>query len=95
MSSGAPWTIERISDALGTPDLVQRFLGEINTAQADRLLAVFTKWADIAGDLEEAFDPNDPDVAAAHRGEEPPGEWIDITGEVKEEAARIRSRGAA
>lgn len=90
-----PWTIERICEALGAPTLVSRFLGELNRAPADKLMDTFTKWQRIAEGIESAFDDNDPVVAAARRGEEPPGQWTDITDEVRQEADRIRARGAA
>ncbi|MDJ1137379.1 hypothetical protein [Streptomyces iconiensis] len=75
--SEQPWTIERIQEALGSPSLAQRFLSEINKAPAHRLLHVFAKWERIAKDMDAAFEDSDAIVAAAERGEEPPGDWID------------------
>lgn len=93
--SDAPWTIERIRDALGNPALAQRFLGEINRAPAHQLLTVFAKWRGIAEDtlvsVERGRDLAEHDA----RGEEPPGEWVDATDRVQGEAERIRRRGAA
>jgi hypothetical protein len=93
--SDAPWTIERISDALGNPALAQRFLGEINRAPAHQLLAVFAKWERIAKDTQAALERADEVLAYEARGEEPPGEWIDGTQRIQEAAARIRAQGAA
>lgn len=95
MSEQQPWTIERISDALGNPTLAQRFLGEINRAPACDLLAVFAKWQQIAKDTLAAVERGREVAAAEARGEEPPGEWIDVTDRVLADAARIRARGAA
>ena len=93
--SDQPWTIERISDALGNPTLAQRFLGEINRAPAHQLLQVFAKWERIAKDTLAAVARARELAAYDARGEEPPGEWIDVTDRVLAEAERIRARGAA
>ncbi|MFE9003138.1 hypothetical protein ACFYOY_13495 [Streptomyces sp. NPDC007875] len=93
--SDAPWTIERISEALGNPALAQRFLGEINRAPAHELLTVFAKWRQIASDTLAALEQADEIIACESRGEEPPGQWIDGTDRVRREADRIRARGAA
>ncbi|WP_275558548.1 hypothetical protein [Streptomyces sp. 5-6(2022)] len=93
--SDAPWTIERISEALGDPALAQRFLDEINRVPASELLTVFAKWERIAKDTLAALERADEVIAYEARGEEPPGEWIDGTDRVREEADRIRARGAA
>jgi hypothetical protein len=93
--SEQPWTIERISDALGNPTLASRFLGEINRAPAHQLLAVFARWERIAKDTVAAVERGRQIAAAEARGEEPPGEWIDVTDRVLRDAARIRARGAA
>lgn len=95
MSSEQPWTIESICDALGSPQLSQRFLGEINRAPAHQLLGVFAKWERIAKDTLAAVQRGREIAAAEARGEEPPGEWIDVTDRVLRDAARIRSQGAA
>lgn len=93
--SEQPWTIQRIADALGNPTLAQRFLGEINRAPAHELLQVFAKWQGIAERSLQAAERGREIAAAEARGEEPPGEWIDVTERVLTEAARNRSRGAA
>ncbi|NUP15474.1 MAG: hypothetical protein HOZ81_05090 [Streptomyces sp.] len=93
--SDQPWTIERISDALGNPTLASRFLGEINRAPAHQLLHVFARWERIAKDTLAAVEHGREIAAAEARGEEPAGEWIDGTDRLQRVAARIRSRGAA
>jgi len=93
--STEPWTIESISDALGNPALAKRFLSEINRAPAHQLLAVFARWERIAKDTLAAVERGREIAAAEARGEEPAGEWIDVTDRVIADAARIRSRGAA
>ncbi|MGY0062804.1 hypothetical protein ACWY4P_40765 [Streptomyces sp. LZ34] len=94
-SATTPWTIERISAALGDPDLAQRFLGEINRAPAHKLLPVFAKWRQIAEDTVAAIEQADEVIAHEIRGEEPPGEWIDGDQRLREVADRIGARGAA
>jgi hypothetical protein len=89
-----PWTIERISDALGNPTLSQRFIGEINRAPAHQLLAVFARWERIAKDTLAAVERG-REIAAEACGEQPTGEWADVTDRVLAEAERIRTRGAA
>lgn len=89
------WTIQRIHDALGHPQLAQRFLSEINTAPAHKLLAVFAEWERIAKNTEAAITRGRELAAYAERGEQPPGEWIDATDRVIAEAAAARQRGAA
>jgi hypothetical protein len=91
--SEQPWTIESIRDALGSPDLAQRFLAEINRAPAHELLAVFARWQRIAENLDAAFD--DDTVTAVQRGEEPPGQWIDGNERLQRATERFRSHGAA
>ncbi|MFF3981033.1 hypothetical protein ACWGNF_09960 [Streptomyces sp. NPDC055808] len=93
--SSEPWTIESICDALGNPALSQRFLSEINRAPATELLAVFAKWQGIAQRTLDAIRRGREIAAAEARGEEPPGQWIDVTDRVLRDAARIRSQGAA
>jgi hypothetical protein len=98
MSSEQQWTIETIRDALGTPDLAQRFLAEINRAPAHELLHVFAKWQRIAQNLEDAFRDADEILAAEARGEEPPGVWIDGTERlerIRQAADQNPTRGAA
>lgn len=90
-----PWTIERICDALGNPTLVQRFLGEINRAPAHELLTVFAKWQGIAQRTLNAVQRGREAAAIEAAGGQAPGEWHDVTDRVLQEAARIRSRGAA
>lgn len=89
------WTIESIRDALGDPDLAQRFLGEINRAPAHQLLPVFAKWERIAKDSIAAVARGRQLAVYDERGETPPGEWVDRTERVLADADRIRARGAA
>jgi hypothetical protein len=93
--SSEAWTIERIRDALGSPDLAQRFLSEINRAPAHEVMTAFAKWRGIAERLLAAADRAREDAARKGRGEELRGEWIDGTERVEREVARIRARGAA
>lgn len=93
--SETPWTIERISDALGNSTLAQRFLSEINRAPAHELLGVFAKWERIAKNTLEAFENSDEIVAAVKRGEDPPGDWIDGTERLRQAAERFGAQGAA
>ncbi|GHF21361.1 MULTISPECIES: hypothetical protein [Streptomyces] len=95
MSTGRPWSIERIREALGSPDLARRFTDEIGSAPAHRVLAVFAKWQGIAERTLAAVERGRQAAAAEAAGREVPGEWIDITRKVQEEAALNRSRGAA
>lgn len=89
------WTIESIRDALGHPALAQRFLAEINRAPAHELLTVFAKWERIAKDTAATAARGRELAEYDARGEQPPGEWVDATEKVVDEAARIRARGAA
>jgi hypothetical protein len=96
MSIEQQWTINSICEALGTPALSQRFLGEINRAPAHELLTVFAKWERIAKNTVAAVERARELAGYDQRGEELPGEWIDRTDQVLAEAERIRSaRGAA
>lgn len=90
-----PWTIERIAEALGAPVLRQRFFAEINRAEAHELLQVFAKWERIAKDQTAAVERGRRMTEYDERGEEPPGEWVDATDRVQDEATRIREHGAA
>ncbi|GAA4823998.1 hypothetical protein [Streptomyces ziwulingensis] len=93
--SEQPWTIESIRDALGNPNLAQRFLGEINRAPAHELLNVFARWERIAKDTLASVQRGREIADAEDRGEDPTGEWGDATDRVLAEAERIHSRGAA
>ncbi|MFJ6579284.1 hypothetical protein ACIQMY_25395 [Streptomyces sp. NPDC091368] len=93
--SSEPWTIERISGALGNPTLTQRFLSEINRAPAHELLTVFAKWERIAKDTLAAVERGRRLAAYDDRGEEPPGPWVDATDKTQAAADRARSSGAA
>jgi len=96
MTEQTPWTIESIRDALGTPVLAQRFLGEINRAPAHEILGVFARWERIAKDTLAAAERGRGLADYDRRGEQPPGEWVDRTDTVLETADRIRAaRGAA
>lgn len=88
------WTIESISNALGNPAVVQRFLSEINRAPAPSLLNVFAKWQRIAEQTSAAAARARDLAPYAERGEALPGEWIDATDRVMGEA-RSGHRGAA
>ncbi|GAA2629883.1 hypothetical protein [Streptomyces axinellae] len=90
-----PWTIESIRDALHDPDLAQRFLSEINKAPAHELLHVFAKWERIAKNRLVSLQGNGQIIAREHAGEGPAERSLDITDQIIEEAARIRTRGAA
>lgn len=93
--SDQPWTIDTIAHALGSPDLAQRFLGEINKAPAHELLHVFAKWERLAKDTLIAVERGRKLAEYDARGEEAPGQWIDVTDRIQAEASRIRERGAA
>ncbi|TVL89790.1 hypothetical protein [Streptomyces sp. SAJ15] len=93
--SGDQWTIERIRDALGNPALAQRFLSEINKAPAHELLTVFAKWERIAKDTSAAVQRGRALAEYDARGEDPPGDWIDATERVQQDAEHIRAYGAA
>lgn len=93
--SSEPWTIESIRDALGNPALAQRFISEINKAQAHELLPVFARWERIAKDTLAAVERGREITAAEARGEEPEGEWIDGTARLQAARDRFRSQGAA
>ncbi|RSS37952.1 hypothetical protein EF902_31630 [Streptomyces sp. WAC05858] len=93
--SDAPWTIERISAALGDPDLARRFLAEMYRAPAHELLNTFAKWQRIAQDTVASLEQADEIIACEVDGEEPPGEWIDGDQRVRGLADRIGARGAA
>ncbi|TBO57531.1 hypothetical protein EYS09_22225 [Streptomyces kasugaensis] len=93
--SSSEWTIETICDALGDPTLSQRFLGEINRAPVGRLVPVFEEWEGVARRFSAAADRGRTLAAHEARGEALPGEWIDRTDHVVENAERIRARGAA
>jgi len=95
MSGEQQWTIETIREALGSPDLAQRFLSEINRAPAHELLTVFAKWERIAKNTLAAVERGRELAEYEARGEEPPGEWIDATDRVQREAVSIRAHGAA
>lgn len=95
-STGQPWTIETICEALGDPGLSHQFLGEFNKAQKDQLIPTFEKWAGRAARIQAAEQRGRELAAADGRGEELPGEWVDRTEWVQREAATIRAgRGAA
>ena len=93
--SSEPWTIERIAEALGDPDLVQDFMGEINRAPAHDILRVFAYWERTARDVTRAAERIRELAAYDERGETPPGEWVDGSGRVAEAIERIESHRAA
>ncbi|MGW2371710.1 hypothetical protein [Kitasatospora sp. NPDC001683] len=90
-----PWTIERISEALGSPDLTKRFLGEINKASAADLLPVFARWQGIAESIRAGVERAREIAAAEAAGSPVPGEFEDVTEQVIEDAERLRARNAA
>jgi hypothetical protein len=95
MAETEPWTIERITDALGNPAVRQRFLGELNKAQIHEITGVFAKWQGIAEQLLHAVERAREIRTAELAGEPVPGKWIDITDELQERVERLRARGAA
>ncbi|AQA11700.1 hypothetical protein [Streptomyces malaysiensis] len=95
MSSDAPWTIERIRDALGDPDLAQRFLSEINRAPVHELLSTFARWEHIAKNTLATVQRARELATHDARDEEPLGEWVDATERIQREAEQIRGYGAA
>lgn len=90
--SGEPWTIERICDALGSPELSQRFLAQINRAPAHELLTVFAKWERIAKGTIVAVDRARHLAQYDERGEPLPGDWIDATHRILDQTG---TRGVA
>jgi hypothetical protein len=92
--AGDAWAIASIGDALGNPALAQRFFGEINRAAAHELLGVFAKWERIAKNTLAAVERGRELATYDARGEELPGEWIDVTDRVIADVERIRARGA-
>ncbi len=91
----APWTIESICETLGDPTLTKQCLAEINKAPVDDLVTVVEKWAGRATRILAAEQRGRELAAADSRGEELPGNWVDRTEWLTQEAARIRARGAA
>lgn len=91
--SETPWTIERIRDALGSPDLAQRFIGEINRTPAHELLGVFAKWERIAKNTLHAVERARDLAEYDDRGEQFPGQWVDATHRILDEPGA--ARGAA
>ncbi|MEV8324553.1 hypothetical protein [Kitasatospora sp. NPDC056731] len=88
-----PWTIERISEALGSPELSQRFIGEIYSAPARDILTIFAKWQGIVEQLSAAAEDMGAAIEAEAAGAPIPGEWINRTEQVQLEADRARARG--
>ncbi|MGW0930720.1 hypothetical protein [Streptomyces sp. NPDC002644] len=83
------WTIKAIEQALVHPEIVKDFRAQIDNATADELLNVFSKWEKKA-ERSRALTARGREITEAEdRGEELPGEWIDITSKVTEEAQRI------
>ncbi|MBF6045971.1 hypothetical protein GO001_12145 [Streptomyces sp. NRRL B-1677] len=89
------WTIESICEALGSPVLSQRFLGEINRAPAHELLTVFAKWRTIAAGVSGAVERGRTLAETEEATGEIPGDWVDMTERIQAEAAAARGRGAA
>jgi hypothetical protein len=77
VSDSEPWTIERISEALGSPAIRKVFLAQINKAPVYELTSVAAKWQGIAQrTLATATRIREAD-AAEQAGEPVPGDWID------------------
>jgi hypothetical protein len=91
----APWTIQRITDALGSPAVRQRFLGELNRAQIHEITGIFAKWQGIAEQLLHAVERAHEFRAAELAGEPIPGDWVDMTDQLREWAGQGQARGAA
>ncbi|KRV48480.1 hypothetical protein AQ490_04050 [Wenjunlia vitaminophila] len=89
--SDDPWTIERVCEALRDGVLVREFLDEINKAPAHQLLHVFTRWQVVAGDIDAAVRRGRELATYEDRGEDLPGQWVDVTDRVREEAATART----
>lgn len=77
MSDSEPWTIERISDALGSPGVRKTFLAQINKAPVYELSNVAAKWQGIAERTLATAERIRADHAAVQAGRPIPGEWID------------------
>lgn len=94
-TSNEPWTIERISEALGSPSMRQRFLSELNKAPAHELLNVFAKWQGSAERSLRSLERSREARAEQLAGRPVPGDWKDATDEVLAKAEQLRSKGAA
>ncbi|MFJ9523583.1 hypothetical protein ACIRPK_35805 [Kitasatospora sp. NPDC101801] len=90
MSDHVPWTIERISVALSSPALRQRFVGEINGAPAHELLGVFARWQGIAEQLVAAAERGRAILASPCLDGDDQDEWTDVTDKVLTDAERLR-----
>ncbi|GHF30687.1 hypothetical protein GCM10010218_09980 [Streptomyces mashuensis] len=95
MSTGPVWSTDRIRDALGSPVLAQRFVRELRRTPARELPALLAKWQDIAERTLASVERGRQAAAAQEAGRQVPGEWIDITQKVQDDAAAVRSRGAS
>lgn len=89
------WTIESICEALGAPTAKQRFLAEINRAPVHEIVSVFAKWQTVASAMVDAADRGRELARIEAETGEMPGEWIDVTDRIREEAAAARTRGVA
>lgn len=77
MSDTDPWTIERISDALGSPGVRKVFLAQINKAPLYELPNVAAKWQNIAARTLATAERIREAHAEEQAGRPVPGEWID------------------
>lgn len=87
--SDEPWTIERISDALGSPDIRKIFLAQINRAPLYDLPNVAAKWQSIAARTIRTAERIRVDHAEIEAGRPMPGEWVDASHRI------AQHRGAA
>jgi hypothetical protein len=90
MSDSEPWTIERISDALGTPEVRKIFLAQINKAPLYKLPNVAAKWQGIAERTLRTAERVREAHAEEQAGRPVPGEWIDASDRIAQ-----HHRGAA
>lgn len=90
------WTIESITEALGSPAIRKQFLAELNRARIYEVAGVFAKWQGIAEQLQHAVERAREIHTAELAGEEPPGEWITLTvDDLRARAAKLQQKNAA
>ncbi|MFE0458572.1 hypothetical protein ACFW1A_04825 [Kitasatospora sp. NPDC058965] len=79
MSDSDPWTIERISDALGSPGIRQVFLAQINKAPLYELANIAAKWQGIAERTLATAERIREAHTAEQAGRPVPGDWVDAS----------------
>lgn len=84
--------MQAVEKALGSQKIVDRMHAELDSASEARRQSVLDRWTGIAERILAAEERGRELAAYDARGEELPGEWIDRTEWVLEEAARIRAR---